>query len=52
MSSVIKNLDKSFSIIRVEERLPEQYSEFRKSLYSNRVFVDKRKIKTSPKRRC
>ena len=30
MSGVIKNLDRSFSIIRVEERLPEQYSEFRK----------------------
>jgi parvulin-like peptidyl-prolyl isomerase len=30
MSDVIENLDRSFSIIRVEERLPEQYSEFRK----------------------
>ena len=30
VSSVIENLDRSFSIIRVEEKLPEQYSELKK----------------------
>ena len=30
ISQVIENLDRSFSIIRVEEKLPEQYSELNK----------------------
>ena len=30
VSSVIENLDRSFSIIKVEEMLPEKYSELRK----------------------
>jgi parvulin-like peptidyl-prolyl isomerase len=30
ISSVIENLDKTFSIIRLEEKLPEQYSSFRR----------------------
>ena len=30
VSSVIENLDRSFSIIRVEEVLPEQYSSLKK----------------------
>ena len=30
ISQVIENLDRSFSIIRVEEKLPEQYSELKK----------------------
>jgi hypothetical protein len=30
VSSVIENLDRSFSIIRLEEKLPEQYSELKK----------------------